>query len=73
MAIYNNGGNTHISNSDVTTNMRNANTNTYATYGIYSPTGVNTIESGSIYSAGKATAYGIYTNTGTITTENLAY
>ena len=67
-AIYNDGGETKVSESHITLDT----TNTYWTYSnlnayaVYSPTGTFEIESGNIVGSSKGPTYGVYTESGNV-------
>ena len=67
VALHNDGGTVTSTDTSFIVDGRNVRSNSYASIGIYTPTGTVTLKTGSILSYGPTKAYGIYTDTGTIT------
>ena len=65
--IYNDGGNTNIENSTIIADSTGLRSHSYATLGVYNPTGSTTVITGTIESLGKNRSYGIWNDSGNVT------
>jgi len=67
VALYNDGGTVTAIKTTFLADSTNSRGHSYNNYAIFNPTGVITINSGTVHALGKTYAYGIWNDSGTVT------